>query len=206
MSWWQILLLVIGVNWGLPLLTWLYPLAMTLIWKDFVFEGFHGPFAKFRLAHEELEPWHVRFWKDWGGIGLYWFMCYKNRPGKADDTWVARTILHESSHCIYEAIFGLFFWVLYWGHSAWIFITQKIRRGWIMSTKTRAIGRDDKWMRILEEKDGNVVRAVYEDDIYTKHAYLDNWFERQAREKAGQLVDVPPYRWMHGKDDVWPWW
>jgi hypothetical protein len=39
-----------------------------------------------------------------------------------------------------------------------------------------------------------------------KHAYLDNWFERDARRAAGQLVDIPRDQWMQGPDDRWPWW
>jgi hypothetical protein len=39
-----------------------------------------------------------------------------------------------------------------------------------------------------------------------RHAYLDNWFERDARRAAGQLVDIPRSRWMDGPDDHIPWW
>ena len=39
-----------------------------------------------------------------------------------------------------------------------------------------------------------------------KHAYLDNWFERDARRAAGQPVDIPPEQWFEGPDDRWPWW
>lgn len=38
------------------------------------------------------------------------------------------------------------------------------------------------------------------------HAYLDNYFERDARRAAGQLVDVPRSMWPHGPNDCWPWW
>lgn len=38
-----------------------------------------------------------------------------------------------------------------------------------------------------------------------KHAYLDNWFERQARAYAGQEVDIPKENWPEGADR-WPWW
>lgn len=39
-----------------------------------------------------------------------------------------------------------------------------------------------------------------------KHAYHDNPFERDARAKAFQPVDIPRQMWMHGPDDRWPWW
>jgi hypothetical protein len=39
-----------------------------------------------------------------------------------------------------------------------------------------------------------------------KHAYHDNWFERDARRAAGQLVEIPRDRWMHGRSDRWSWW
>ena len=39
-----------------------------------------------------------------------------------------------------------------------------------------------------------------------KHIYLDNVFERDARNSAGELVDVPPERWPDGPNDRNPWW
>jgi len=39
-----------------------------------------------------------------------------------------------------------------------------------------------------------------------KHAYLDNFFERDARKYAGQTVDIPRSQWMDGPEDAWPWW
>jgi hypothetical protein len=39
-----------------------------------------------------------------------------------------------------------------------------------------------------------------------KHAYLDNFFERDARKVAGQHVDIPRGMWPHGSRDRWPWW
>lgn len=38
------------------------------------------------------------------------------------------------------------------------------------------------------------------------HAYLDNWFERDARKTAGQIVDIPREMWPQGEEDHWPWW
>ncbi len=205
--WMEILLTIIVANWVLPLIMWLYPLSMMLFFKDFKWEGFHGPFGKFRLANKELEPWHARWWKDWAGSAMYWFMCYRDRPGEADDAFVERTILHEGGHCWHMVILGVIgFYLSYIFHSLWIFITQKIRWAWIKATKKRAIGEYNRWMRILEEKDGSVVKAVYEDEPYTKHAYIDNWSERLARRRAGQLVDIHPSEWRYEKDDLWPWW
>lgn len=168
MTWWQIVLLVVGINWGLTLLSWAYPLIMGLIFKDFVFDGFYGIFPKFRLATKEdtddpIEPWHANAWRDWNGVGLHWYMCYR-RPHP-------RTIIHEGTHLWQQFFCGLMFWVIYFGHMLWILITQRIK------------GKP-----------------------YTKHPYLDCVWERQARKRAGQLVDIPPSQWMHGKDDLWPWW
>lgn len=42
--------------------------------------------------------------------------------------------------------------------------------------------------------------------IKDKHAYIDNTFERDARDYAGQRVNIPKDEWMHGPDDRWPWW
>ena len=204
--WLEVVCWFIGLNWGAPLLLWLYPLTMMVLFKDFVWEGFHGPFGKFRLANKGLESWHAARWKDWAGTAMYWFMCYRDKEGPADDAFVAVTIEHEGEHCWHWAFLGLSFYVFYILHSVWIWVTQKIRWAWIRATKERAVGQDNRWMRILEKKDGGVVRAVYEDKPYTRHAYLDNWSERLARKKAGQIVDIDPEYWGHGKDDLWPWW
>lgn len=40
--------------------------------------------------------------------------------------------------------------------------------------------------------------------IKDKHAYLDCWFERDARHAAGQPVDVNWREWYG--EDRWPWW
>ena len=213
MQWYEWLLIAAAVNWGLPLLTWVYPLVMTYIFRDFKFEGFYGPFAKFRLLGDErvywhdpgddlasgeyvivrrmvgeddayvieneaggmaevfaheldfMEPWHTKWWKDWGGVGLYWFMCYRDRPSRWDDEWVGRTIVHEGTHNIQTAIFGLMKFLLDLIFMGFIFLFLK-----------------------------------------KKHPYLDNPFERQARRRAGQQVDVDPEDWPQGRNDRWPWW
>ena len=41
---------------------------------------------------------------------------------------------------------------------------------------------------------------------WKRHAYLDNWFERDARRAAGQPVEILPEEWFEGPDDRWPWW
>jgi len=124
----EIILWIVAINWVAPLLMFVYPLGLKLWSKEFVFEGFYGPFAKFRLANEDtLEPWHAKMWKDWGGVGLFMFMCYRDLPEKWDDARVARTIVHEGTHCWHWLFFGLFFWFTYAGHSLWILVTQKIK-------------------------------------------------------------------------------
>ena len=127
---WYWFAIAAAINWGALFLLWVYPLTM-LAFKDFVFEGFYGPFAKFRLATKEdtddpIEPWHAKMWADWGGVGLGLFMCYRDRPTKADDEWVARTIVHEGTHCWQWSVLGISFFVIYKVHVLWIFITQRI--------------------------------------------------------------------------------
>lgn len=261
MEWYWWLLIAVGINWGLPLLTWVYPLVMTFIFRDFKFAGFYGPFAKFRLLGEErvywsdpdnghssgeyvitnicgeiytlqneagstaevlaqeldfMEPWHVKWWKDWGGVGLYWFMCYRDLPAKWDDAWVARTIVHEGTHCWQWLVLGLFFYVTYMLHVLWIFVTQK----WQAWRRLKELTKD-----LTELPVGGPNQApLYFGEIafewvgnglktkpvlwlpYTKHPYLDCWAERMARKRAGQVVDVPPKDWPQGKDDLWAWW
>lgn len=38
-----------------------------------------------------------------------------------------------------------------------------------------------------------------------KHSYYDNPFERQARKRAGQTVDIPRENW-NNPEDRWLWW
>jgi len=76
-----------------------------------------------------------------------------------------RTVLHERQHAVQNFYGGIFHWMLYLGHSVFIFIFQK-----------------------------------------DKHAYADNWFERDARRAAGQKVDLTRDEWYWGPDDRWPWW
>jgi hypothetical protein len=38
------------------------------------------------------------------------------------------------------------------------------------------------------------------------HSYLDNYFEIEAREAAGQQVHIPRSEWPHGPDDRWIFW
>lgn len=165
MAWYYWILAAAGVNWLAPLLMWLYPLFLIVFSRDFTFKGFYGPFAKFALATQDVEPWHAKLWKDWGGIGCYGFMCFKDAEGTWDDAWLARTLVHEGTHCWQWAFLGLMQPILYILFSAFIWAFLK-----------------------------------------NKHAYLDNPFERQARRRAGQQVDIPKEKWSWGPNDRWPWW
>lgn len=126
MDMWEMLVCVFLINWVLPLAMFVYPLVMWLVFKDFVFIGFHGPFAMFRLVEKGVEPWHARLWRDWGGVGLYGFMCYRAPAGKRG-AWVQRTIEHEAEHCLHWLILGMSFYVFYVGHMLWILVTQKLK-------------------------------------------------------------------------------
>jgi len=167
---------IVAVNWGTPLLFVIYPVGMLLIFKDFKFEGFHGPLLKFRLVNrgeisDPIEPWHAKLWGDWWGVCLHYCICYRDRPGKWDDAQVARGLLHEGAHGLQQCALGLLFWPAYLGHAFYIFIVQRVK------------GKP-----------------------YTKHAYLDCWAERMARKRAGQRVDLSPEDWPRGEGDLWPWW
>jgi hypothetical protein len=172
----EIAIWIVSINWGLPIIGFgLYFLITWLVFKDYVFEGFHGIFPKMRLVNkgeidDPIEPWHAKLWKDWWGVCLHVAIGYRDRPGKWDDAQVKRGLIHEGTHG-YQQLLGLIFWVIYFGHMGLILVTQKIK------------GKP-----------------------YTKHAYLDCVWERQARKRAGQLVDIPPEQWKHGPNDIWPWW
>jgi hypothetical protein len=162
MTWYWWIVVVMAVNWGVPLLTWLYPLGMMFLFKDYTFEGFAGPFARFKLATKDVEPWHAKMWRGWGGIGSYGFMCYIEH---SDPASLARVIVHEGTHCWQFVILGLLQPILYIANVLFIYFFLR-----------------------------------------KKHPYLDCWFERQARRRAGQQVDIPPAQWPDGPGDRWPWW
>lgn len=42
--------------------------------------------------------------------------------------------------------------------------------------------------------------------IPSKHSYYDNPFERDAREAAGQPVNIHKSSWSDGPNDRWAWW
>ena len=255
----EIILWIVAINWGAPLLTWIYPLVMIFIFRDFKFEGFHGLFAKFRLlgstrvwwkgpnknygefiitAHtpngryflksendreamafadelDFMEPWHAKWWRDWGGVGLYGFMCYRDRVDSGDDAWVERTKIHEATHCLQWAVLGLLFPVLYLLHMLWILVTQRIKARWKLYKLMRGvelpIGGPNKAPIVF----GDIVFEWLGDDLkrkavllhpYSKHPYLDCWAERMARKSAGQQVDIEPTDWAKYSGDLRPWW
>jgi hypothetical protein len=115
----------IAINWGIPLLTWIYPLFMSFIFGDFIIAGMKGPFVKFQLVSAYVEPWHATLWRDWAGVGLFGFMCYRDLDDRSDDRWVATTIEHEAAHCWQWLCLGLLFIISYLVHMAFIFYAQK---------------------------------------------------------------------------------
>jgi hypothetical protein len=112
----SVFLWILLINWGAPLLLWAYPLTMTLLFKEFEFKGFVGPFAKFKLVNNGLASWHATLWAEWYGVGLYGFLCYRDKSTTADDSWVTSTIKHESVHCWQWLALGLLFYVSYFTH------------------------------------------------------------------------------------------
>jgi hypothetical protein len=49
---------------------------------------------------------------------------------------------------------------------------------------------------------------IYISNLWKKekrHMYYDNWFEMDARKKAGQPIYISRDRWMDGKNDYNPW-
>jgi hypothetical protein len=207
--WLEVLLWVVGLNWGLPLLTWSYVLVVWLWFRDVSLVGWFRGIPKFRLLGDErvwwndsmhpgqqgefeivglngkayvirgldgsehtvfsteldfMEPWHSRLWVDWGGVGLYGYMVYRDRPLAWDDKWVARTVTHEWVHVVQFLSLGLLHFLLYAGHVGFIYLFQK-----------------------------------------NKHPYLDCWAERMARSVAGQKVNYTQEEWPQGPRDRWPW-
>jgi hypothetical protein len=132
------ILLAVACNWLLPiLLTLTFASVMTWVFKDYVFEGVSHGLLCFRLVNEgkeedelgnKLEPWHVKLWLDWAGMALPGVMFYRDRPGEWDDKYVERTKKHEGTHGLHMWILGgILFFLIYFSHMLWIFVTQKIK-------------------------------------------------------------------------------
>lgn len=203
----EILLWFVSLNWGLTLLFWVYPLVMWLVFKDFVFDGWHGPFAKFRLATKKdtddpIEPWHAKAWSDWWGVGFHWYMCYRYPHKKGE--------LHEGGHCWHQFFLGMLFWLLYFGHMGWIALTQKLlkpglSKGLLFRCKCGKCVTSASYSTTICSVCRSGTTEKMEPYPYTKHAYLDIWSERLARKRAGQQVDIPPSQWPSGPKDLFPW-
>jgi len=102
--------------WAIPV--WLiYILPLWLIFKDFKFVGFDGPFiASFTLALADptIEPFHVKLWSGWYGVGLPCAYIYRDEPTPNDDLYVQITRAHERRHVHQWFVFGPLFPIAYW--------------------------------------------------------------------------------------------
>ena len=124
MTWWTWLIVGFLLNWLLPFyVSWAYATAGYLQ-GDLVHTGRYGPFVKFRLAYK-MSPFHSRLWRDWGGVGLFLVMIYRDEVGPEDSAEVARTVVHEGTHCWQWLWLGALFYVTYLGHMAFILIFRK---------------------------------------------------------------------------------
>lgn len=101
--------------WAIPV--WLiYILPIWLIFKDIRWDGWYAPWiARFKLslADPTMEPWHVRLWTDWYGIGLPCAIICRDEPGTFDDFYVALVEKHEGRHAYQWFVFGPLFPILY---------------------------------------------------------------------------------------------
>lgn len=94
--------------------------------KAYVIRGDDGEeHTVFSTELDFMEPWHLRLWEDWGGVGLYGYLVYRDRPSAWDDKWVAKTIQHEWVHVVQFLSLGLIFLLAYGGHMLFIFLFQK---------------------------------------------------------------------------------
>jgi hypothetical protein len=122
---WGILAAAVAINWVAPLAQWLYPLYITLFTGDMEFVGFHGPWAKFSVR-PTAKAWHYNLWRNWDGVGLYGFLCYKPNSRWTPE-YTQQVVKHEAEHCKHWVIFGMSFYLLYTVHMAWIYAVQKLK-------------------------------------------------------------------------------
>jgi len=157
-----VVLWVLGINWLLPLVCcWAYLLLAWLLFKDVTFHSWYGPFPVFKLDEVGLVPAHASLWHDWGGVGLMGFAILRDRPETWDDARVARTKVHEGTHC-WQWLLGLAFYLSYLLHMAFIYLFHPKKHPYLdcwaerMARKragqqldfTRAEwpqGKDDRW-------------------------------------------------------------
>jgi len=143
-----------------------------------------------------MEPWHAKWWKDWGGFAGGLFMCYRDRPTEADDKWVLRTIKHEGTHCWQWIIFGVLGFLLIYITNVAVLILLQVHIWWAIR----------KTQKLMEEMEAEGAQYEGEWPAYKWHAYLDTFFERWARKAAGQPVKIDPEDWPQGPRDILPWW
>lgn len=195
----------VAINWGAPLLFWLYPLVMVFVFRDLEFVGFHGPFIKFRLL-EEVAVGNRVWWngRSWLIADISGEFAYLSHPDGAD-TRIPVSDLNpiEPWHSR--------LWVDWFGVGLYGFMCYRNLEG-DSKRATRTITHEGahciQWM--IFGLMFLVIYLLHMLFIYffqkSKHPYLDCWFERWARKRAGQVVDMPRAFWPQGPRDRWPWW
>lgn len=134
--------------WLLPVTipVWLfYILPLWLIWRDLKYTG--SPdflVAAFVLAKKDLEPWHVKLWRDWAGWGGPCVLILRVYEG-ATPAEIQRTTLHELKHVWQQFCLGIFFYPAYIVESIYIWLACKqlhaYHDNWFEREARRAAGQ-----------------------------------------------------------------
>lgn len=125
----EIVVWIVGVVWIFPwAVSLLYALVLWLT-KDIQYEGYIlwrrvFPALRFRLV--PTRGWLARLWAGIYGQALFLIIVHKDMPGTYDDRLVERVIVHEMRHVHQQMLLGIFQWLIYGLHSAYLAIfTEK---------------------------------------------------------------------------------
>lgn len=116
MSWLEITLWAIAINWlGCWLFSWIY-VGILLRAGDVIFEGwiFWGWFPVGRFRQISRKSWFGRMWQWFYGHSMLGVIIHRDEPGSQDDLYVEGTIVHELlGHQRVQVVMGLTFYPYY---------------------------------------------------------------------------------------------
>jgi len=142
---------ILGTLWALPftIICWVfYILPFWLIFGDFKkMKSFSNkPLILILRVNTDIPsyiPWHIKRWKDFGGMAVPNVIIYRDDTTPDDDWYIPYTIKHEYNHNIWMFILGPIFPFAYGLSSLiqWAQGKDKYRDNWFERTARRYAGQ-----------------------------------------------------------------
>jgi hypothetical protein len=160
-----IVLFAVVLNWGMPFqLCWLYTWIAHFN-EDFIHAGYRaGPHICFEVTKQGMASWHMEWWNDIAGVGLFTVMILRLELGPEDDAAKQRALLHLSTHSWQWVILGMLYPVLYAAHYYFI--------KWFQHDKNPYL--DNFFERQARRRACQQISIPRED--WNNHAANGNWF------------------------------